>query len=176
MPTIDDDFLFSLPVPVLGFKSYADADHTALLIKLVSELTTIGLQVVVIRHVLSMTDQSAADEVCNELSGAGADHVLMVSGGSRQDSVREMENKLGQLSLDEMDIILLEGLAELPVARIELHRPSSGNRPIFPGDKSIIAVASDEYLQTNDLPLLNLGSTKEIAGYINRWLRDICRS
>ena len=34
----------------------------------------------------------------------------------------------------------------------------------------MVAIASDEDLETGDLPLLNLNAPEEVAGFINRWL------
>jgi len=33
-----------------------------------------------------------------------------------------------------------------------------------------VAIASDEVLETGELPLLNLNAVEEVAGFINRWL------
>jgi hypothetical protein len=53
---------------------------------------------------------------------------------------------------------------------VDLHRPVLGQKLIFPEDGSVIAVASDESLQTDSLPLLNLNEPEEVAGIINCWL------
>ena len=77
---------------------------------------------------------------------------------------------VGQLDLNNLDLVLVEGFRHLPFAKIELHRPATAKPLLFTEDPSIIAVASDEDVETGDLPLLNLNAVEEVAGFINRWL------
>ncbi len=77
---------------------------------------------------------------------------------------------IDKLDLDNIDLIMVEGFKHLPFSKIELHRPVMGKRLIFPGDRSVIAVASDRALETGELPLLNINEAEEVAGFINRWL------
>jgi molybdopterin-guanine dinucleotide biosynthesis protein len=76
------------------------------------------------------------------------------------------------IDLASIDLLLIDGTAPWCAVKIEIHRQSASNKLLFPEDKSIIAIASDEYLETGSLPLLNIDSPQEIAGYINRWLRQ----
>ena len=64
----------------------------------------------------------------------------------------------------------MEGFRHLPFAKIELHRPATEKPLLFTEDPLIIAVACDEDIETGDLPLLNLNTVEEVAGFINRWL------
>ena len=84
----------------------------------------------------------------------------------------KLSDLISQLDLENTDLILVEGYRHLPFPKIELHRPSIGKPLIFPDDASVIAVATDEKINTGDLPLLNLNATEEIAGFINRWLNN----
>lgn len=83
-----------------------------------------------------------------------------------------LDSLLAQLDPENIDMVLVDGFGHLPLARIELYRPSRGNSPVFANNRSIIAVASDEYLETGDLPLLNIDLPQEVAGYIKRWLQS----
>jgi molybdopterin-guanine dinucleotide biosynthesis protein MobB len=80
------------------------------------------------------------------------------------------EELVKKLDLENLDLIMVEGFKHLPFEKIELHRPSTGNSLIFTEDDSVIAIASDEDLETGGLPLLNINAPEEVAGFINRWL------
>jgi len=84
----------------------------------------------------------------------------------------ELAELVNKLDLENIDLVLVEGFKNEPFPKIELHRAAAGNKLLFPEDDSVIAVASDERLDTDGLPLLNLNVTEEVAGYINRWLND----
>ncbi len=112
-----------------------------------------------------------------ELRKAGAAQVLLAS-DKRTALVTEYEERvepdlmslIHKLDLENLDLVMVEGFKHLPFAKIELYRPATGNKLIFPNDKSVVAVASDEKFETGDLPLLDINVPEEVAGFINRWL------
>ena len=77
---------------------------------------------------------------------------------------------LKQLDTKHLDLVLVEGFRQLSIPKIELHRPAVQRPLLFPGDDHVIAVASDEVIETGSLPLLNLNEAEEVAGFINHWL------
>lgn len=79
---------------------------------------------------------------------------------------------VNKLNLGNIDLDVVEGFKNKSFPKIELHRAVTVNKLIFPEDDSVIAVASDESLDTGDLPLLNLNETEEVAGFINCWLNN----
>ncbi len=115
-----------------------------------------------------------------ELRKAGASQVLIAS-EKRLALVTEYEQPVkadlvglvNKLDLDNIDLVLVEGFKNKPFPKIEIHRAAAGSKLIFPKDNNVIAVASDERLDTGDLPLLNLNETEEVAGFINRWLNNV---
>ena len=56
--------------------------------------------------------------------------------------------------------------------KIELHRPSTGKPLIFPGDNSVIAVATDDSIVSGKLPMLNINVADEVMGFSKRWLES----
>ncbi len=67
------------------------------------------------------------------------------------------------------DLILVEGYKHDPIPRIEIHR-SGGDRPLlFPRDPHVIAVATDEPLQTK-LPQFGLDDAPAVAQFIREFL------
>ena len=166
-----------LKVPVLGFAAYSGTGKTTLLVKLLPLMKLQGLRVAMIKqtHHDFEIDKPGKDSFV--LRKAGADQTVLVS-GRRCAVITEYEEQkepdlfelINKLDLENIDLVMVEGFKHLPFAKIELHRPATGNDLIFPEDGSVIAVASDEDLQTGRLPLLNINEPEEVAGFINRWL------
>jgi len=168
-----------LPKPVLGFAAYSGTGKTSLLVRLLPLMKLQGLRVAMIKHAHHDFDIDSPGKDSFELRKAGADQVL-ISSDKRCALITEYEKcaepglgeLVNRLDMDAIDLVLVEGYRHLPFPKIELHRPSMGKPLIFPDDKYIIAVASDESLDTKGLPLLNLNVAEEIAGFINRWLNN----
>lgn len=165
--------------PVLGFAAYSGTGKTTLLVKLLPLMKLQGLRVAMIKHAHHDFDIDTPGKDSYELRKAGANQVLIVSDKrcalmTEFEETREPElgDLICRLDLENIDLVMVEGFRHLPFPKIELHRPSTAKQLIFPGDKSVIAVASDENIDTGNLPLLNLNQPEEVAGFINRWLHN----
>ena len=163
--------------PVLGFAAFSGTGKTTLLVKLLPLMKQQGLRIAMIKHAHHDFEFDTPGKDSFKLRKAGADQVLIASDKRYaliSDYPVQAEPELGglieRLDLERIDLVLVEGFRHLPFAKIELHRPSTGNRLIFPEDKSVIAVASDENLVTGNLPLLNINRPEEIIAFINHWL------
>jgi molybdopterin-guanine dinucleotide biosynthesis protein B len=64
-----------------------------------------------------------------------------------------------------VDLLLIEGFRDHPHPKIEVHRPSLGLPPIWPGRTDIAAVACDAKLHC-DRPLLDLNDPPAIAAWV----------
>lgn len=165
--------------PVLGFAAYSGTGKTTLLVRLLPLMKRQGLRVAMIKHAHHDFDIDTPGKDSFELRKAGADQVLIAS-DKRCAVMTEFgqlkEPELGELmrrlDLENIDLVMVEGFRHLPFPKIELHRPSTAKPLIFPDDRSVIAVATDENLDTGELPLLNLNEPEEVAGFINRWLNN----
>lgn len=172
-----NDHKLAFPKPVLGFAAYSGTGKTSLLVKLLPLMKLQGLRVAMIKHTHHDFDIDKPGKDSFELRKAGADQVLVAS-GRRMALMTEFEDStepdlaelVNALDLNNVDLVMVEGFRHVPFAKIELHRTVLGKPLIFPEDKSIIAIASDENINTGDLPLLNLNAPEEVAGFINRWL------
>lgn len=172
-----NDVKLVFPKPVLGFAAYSGTGKTTLLVKLLPLMKLQGLRVAMVKHTHHDFDIDKPGKDSYELRKAGAEQVLVASDKrmalmtefelSAEPDLVELVNKL---DLENVDLIMVEGFRHLPFAKIELHRPATGKPLIFPEDESIVAIASDEIIETDDLPLLNLNAVEEVAGFINRWL------
>lgn len=174
---VEGNMQMVFPKPVLGFAAYSGTGKTSLLVKLLPLMKLQGLRVAMIKHAHHDFDIDKPGKDSFELRKAGAGQVLIAS-VKRSALITEYEIQLepklndliDQLDLENTDLILVEGYRHLSFPKIELHRPSCGKPLIFTEDDSVVAVASDEKIDTGELPLLDLNATEEIAGFINRWL------
>ena len=165
--------------PVLGFAAYSGTGKTTLLVKLLPLMKLQGLRVALIKQTHHDFEIDKPGKDSFELRKAGADQVLL-SSGKRCAVITEYEDiiepdlseLINKLDLENIDLVMVEGFKHLPFSKIELHRPAMGKKLIFTDDDSVIAVASDENLATDDLPLLNINAPEEVAGFINRWLAN----
>ncbi len=176
MESIKDKQIF-FQKPVLGFAAYSGTGKTTLLVKLLPLMRLQGLRVAMIKQTHHDFEIDKPGKDSFELRKAGANQVLLAS-DKRCAVITEYEERketdlgelINKLDLENLDLVMVEGFKHLPFAKIELHRPVTGNKLIFPEDDSVIAVASDENLSTGSLPLLNINAPEEVAGFIKRWL------
>jgi len=164
-------------VPVLGFAAYSGTGKTTLLVKLLPLLKSQGLRVAMIKHTHHDFDIDKPGKDSYELRKAGANQVLVASDKRcalmteyEQQAEPDLLELINKLELEKVDLVLVEGFRHLEFPKIELHRPSTGKDLIFINDKTVLAVASDEDLDTGDLPLLNINEPEEVATYIYRWV------
>lgn len=163
--------------PVLGFAAYSGTGKTTLLVKLLPLLKAQGMRIAMIKHAHHDFDIDKPGKDSYALRKAGADQMLIASDKrwaliTESESVAEpkLEELINRLKLNEVDLVLVEGFRHLPFSKIELHRPSTGKDLIFTQDKNVIAVASDETLETGELPLLDINQPQLIAEFIYNWL------
>ncbi|MCK4704366.1 MAG: molybdopterin-guanine dinucleotide biosynthesis protein B [Gammaproteobacteria bacterium] len=163
-------------IPVLGFAAYSGTGKTTLLVKLLPLMKLQGLRVALIKHTHHDFDIDKPGKDSFELRKAGANQVLLASDKRSallteydQQKEPDIATLIDKLDLNNLDLVLVEGFRHLPFAKIELHRPATEKPLLFTEDRTIIAVASDENIETGGLPLLNINAPEEIAGFINRW-------
>lgn len=164
-------------VPVLGFAAYSGTGKTTLLVKLLPMMKQQGLRVAMIKHTHHDFDIDKPGKDSFVLRKAGANQVLVASDKRcalmteyEERSEPEMKQLIKKLDLEKIDLVLVEGFRRLLFPKIELHRPVTEKKLIYPEDESIIAIASDEKLETGDLPLLNINAPEEVMAFISHWL------
>ena len=160
--------------PVVGFAAYSGAGKTTLLKQLLPLLTERGVRIGMIKHAHHNFDIDIPGKDSYELRKAGASQMLVAS-ARREALVIEkaspsephLDNLMGRLNQDELDLILVEGFKQVAFPKIELHRPSVGKPALYPQDSSVIAVATDAALPApTDLPVLDINDPDAIAAFI----------
>ena len=154
----------------LGIAGYSGSGKTTLIEKLVPILVKAGLRVSLIKHAHHQfeVDQPGKDSYRHRQAGCSE---VLVSSSRRWVLMHELRGE-AEPALEEQlrhfsacDLVLVEGYKHDPIARIEVHR-AGGDRPLlFPRDPHVIAVATDEPLETK-LPQFGLDDAPAIARFI----------
>ena len=161
-------------IPILGFAAPSGTGKTSLLTTLIPLLKAQDLQIGVIKHSHHdfEIDQPGKDSYL--LCKAGATPVMLVS-RYRRAIISELPAESEVTLADQvvafpganLDLLLVEGFRQENYPKIELHRPSLGKALLYPNDPSIIAIATDQAIETpTDLPCLNLNDPAAIAAFI----------
>jgi molybdopterin-guanine dinucleotide biosynthesis protein B len=164
------------PIPLLGFAAWSGAGKTTLLKALLPLLRAHDLNIAVVKHAHHEFDTDLPGKDSYELRKAGANRVLVCS-HKRWALVVETDLKsdpklaemLRHLPQEGVELILVEGLKEEVMDKIEIHRPAL-NRPLLcANDPHIIAVAADAPVTLpRGLPLLPLNEPTVIVDFILR--------
>lgn len=167
----------SIHTPILGFAAYSGTGKTTLLRKLIPQLRAQGLRLAIVKHSHHDFEIDHPGKDSYELHHAGSMQTLITS-RYRSALIREhattedpdLSYSLQQLDLSQIDLVIVEGFRDDPqLTRIELHRPSLNKPLIYPQTHNIIAIASDEPLQTS-LPQLDLNRIGDICAFVLNWL------
>lgn len=155
---------------ILGIAGYSGSGKTTLIEKLVPILVKAGLRVSLIKHAHHQFDVDQPGKDSWRHREAGCTQVL-VSSSRRWALMNELrgepEPPLGeQLRLfAPCDLVLVEGYKHDPIPRIEVHRAAGRQPLLYPRDPHVIAVATDEALDTK-LPQFGLDDAPAIAKFI----------
>ncbi len=165
----------SLPdIPLVGFAAYSGTGKTTLLVSLLSIFNARGLRVGVVKHAHHTFEIDYPGKDSYELRKAGASQVLIGSRKrwaliteNRDEQDKALEYHVRNLDLDHLDLVLVEGFKPELIPKIELHRPVLGKDLLFPGDDSIIAIATDTDLEyKSNIPCFDLNKPENIAQFI----------
>jgi molybdopterin-guanine dinucleotide biosynthesis protein B len=155
---------------ILGIAGYSGSGKTTLIEKVVPILVEAGLRVSLVKHAHHAFEVDYPGKDSYRHRQAGCSEVL-VSSGRRWALMRELrgepEATLAELlkRFSPCDLVIVEGWKHDPIPRIEVHR-AGGDRPLLhPVDPFVVAVATDEPLDT-PLPQFQLDDAPAIARFI----------
>lgn len=159
---------------VFGFAGYSGSGKTTLIEQLIPRFTAKGLRVSLIKHTHHDFDLDQPGKDSWRHRQAGAQEVLL-TGGQRWALLHELRNdeqaSLAELCqrLSECDLLLVEGYKHEAIPKLEIHRPALGKLLLHPNDPNIVAIASDQPMNTL-LPGLDLNQPAQIATFILDYL------
>jgi molybdopterin-guanine dinucleotide biosynthesis protein B len=156
---------------IFGIVGKSGSGKTTLLETLIPVISKRGLNVSTIKHTHHQFDIDQPGKDSYRQREAGAKEVMLASSHRwallhelRGDEEPEIEDLIQHMS--DVDLVLIEGFKFNNHPKIEIHRPSYGREPLWPGDNTILAVASDEQLDALDRPLIDLNDVEAIADFI----------
>ena len=135
-------------------------------------LVSAGLRVSTVKHAHEGFDLDRPGKDSHRHREAGAREVMLAS-GTRWALLHENAGPEPSLPglltrLAPCDIVLVEGWKAHPYPKIEVHRPSLGQPPLWPGVPDMVAVASDAALPGCPHPVLPLNDPVTIATWLQQ--------
>ncbi len=160
--------------PVLGFAAYSGTGKTTLLSSVIPALRVHGLRVGLVKHAHHAFEPDLPGKDSHRLREAGAERVLVTSSRrwalfADEDQGQEpmLAPALRRLSMESLDLILVEGFKQESIPKIEIYRPSLGKPVHYLEDPNIIAVATDACLEiATNLPVLDINNVPEVADFV----------
>ena len=163
---------------IFGFAGYSGSGKTTLIEKLIPRFTARGLVVSLIKHTHHDFDVDQPGKDSYRHRQAGASEVLLTCDRRwvlmhelRGAPEPALETQLATLS--PCDLVLVEGFKQTPISKLEIHRPAHGRPPLWPENKSIVAVATDGRIDC-PLPVLDLNDADAIVQFILDYLDRPC--
>ncbi len=158
---------------VLGIAGWKNAGKTGLVERLIKEFGKRDISVSTIKHAhhAFAIDQRGTDS--DRHREAGASEVLVV-GGPRWALVHTQQGNerpdLAELlaRLSPVDLVLVEGFKTAPIAKIEVRRRAAGGRPLWPDDRTVVAIVSDHGIDGQSIPVFGIDEIAVIAGFISK--------
>src|SRR5512132_2787462 len=138
---------------VIGIAGYSGSGKTTLIEKVIPVLVGEGLRVSLIKHAHHEFDIDQPGKDSYRHRHAGCVEVLITSStrwalmhelrGAQEPSLEEQLKHLAPC-----DLVIVEGFKSLPIPKIEVHRRSGHTPLLYPEDPNVVAVVTDEPLDT----------------------------
>lgn len=161
---------------IFGFAGWSGSGKTTLIEKLIPEFNARGLRVSMIKRAHHNFDVDVPGKDSWRHRQAGCQEVL-VSSSNRWALMHELRGG-PELSLEECisrmsacDLLLVEGNKHSPLPKLEVWREANGKPLLHPGDPHVVAIASDNVLDTS-LPRYRLDDARGIADFILQNARE----
>ncbi|MBL8517530.1 MAG: molybdopterin-guanine dinucleotide biosynthesis protein B [Betaproteobacteria bacterium] len=158
----------------IAIAGYSGSGKTTLIEKVIPALVAEGLKVSLIKHAHHEFDIDQPGKDSWRHREAGASEVMVASRRRwalmhelRDEAEPALETLLTQMS--PCDLVLVEGWKFNALPKIEVHRKLAGKPLLFPDDRNVVAIATDESLAT-DLPQFALDDGVAVAQFIVRHL------
>ena len=159
---------------VIGIAGFSGSGKTTLIERVIPVLVAEGLRVSLVKHAHHEFDVDQPGKDSYRHRHAGCTEVL-VSSSTRWALMHELRGA-GEASLNEQirrlgpcDVVIVEGYKSEPIAKIEVHRRASHTPLIYPKDEHVVAIATDEPLDTF-LPQIDVDDPVAVARFIVKHL------
>ena len=159
---------------VIGIAGFSGSGKTTLIEKVIPLLVAQGLRVSLVKHAHHEFDVDQPGKDSHRHRHAGCAEVL-VSSSKRWALMHELrgaaEPALGEQlkHLSPCDLVIVEGYKSEAIPKIEVHRKASHAPLLYPDDRHIVALATDEPLETA-LPQIDIDDAAAVARFIVKHL------
>ena len=159
---------------IIGIAGYSGSGKTTLIEKVIPLLVAEGVRVALIKHAHHEFDVDQPGKDSYRHRHAGCSEVL-VSSSKRWALIHELRGAAEPSLQDQLkhlspcDVVLVEGYKGEPIPKIEVHRRDSHAPLLYTDDKNVVAIATDEPLDTF-LPQLDLNDPAAVARFIVKHL------
>ncbi|MFM2480050.1 molybdopterin-guanine dinucleotide biosynthesis protein B [Celerinatantimonas sp. YJH-8] len=156
------------PKPVIGLAGYSGAGKTTLLCQLVEIITAKGFNVAVIKHSHHQIELDKPGKDSYRIKHSGARQLLLSCPNqvilfAQQRNHDSVESQLARLQWSEIDLVLVEGYRHSAIPKFEIHRPALQKPLLADQDPHIFAIATNEPLSPQSLPIWPLDDAEYIA-------------
>jgi len=155
---------------IFGFAGFSGSGKTTLIEQLIPLFVARGLRVSLVKHAHHNFDVDQPGKDSYRHRRAGASEVLVTS--SRRWVLMHELRGAPEPAMEEVirhvspcDLLLVEGFKHAAIPKLEVFRKSVGESPLHPHDSHIVAVATDESLQTS-LPVLDLNRPESVCEFV----------
>ena len=155
---------------IFGFAGYSGSGKTTLIERLIPLFTARGLRIALIKHAHHTFDVDQPGKDSYRHRYAGCSEVLVTS--SRRWVLMHELRGAPEPGLSEhiehlspCDLVLVEGFKREAIPKLEIYRAAVGEPLLNPHDRHIVAIASDQRLDTG-LPQYDLNDIAGIGGCI----------
>jgi molybdopterin-guanine dinucleotide biosynthesis protein B len=155
---------------IFGFAGWSGSGKTTLIEQIIPRLVERGLTVSLVKHAHHRADFDQPGKDSYRHRRAGCSEVLVTS-STRWALMHELRGA-GEPSLKDQlkhlspcDLVVVEGYKSEAIPKIEVHRRTGHTPLLYPQDPNVIAVATDEPLDTQ-LPQLDVDDPQAVARFI----------
>lgn len=155
---------------IFGFAGWSGSGKTTLIEKLIPLFVQGGIKVSLIKHAHHSFDVDQPGKDSWRHRHAGASEVLVTSSkrwvlmhelrGAPEPGFAELAGRVSPC-----DLLLVEGFKREKLPKLEVYRAVTGEPLLHPQDPDIVAVASDQPLETK-MPRLDLNDAPAIASFV----------
>lgn len=161
---------------ILGVVAPSGAGKTTLLERVIPVLRTHGLRVAALKHSHHHVELDQPGKDSFRLRHAGAEATLLASpiGWTLMvDGQDEFATLIDVFTaLQRFDLVLVEGLRDATIARLEVYRAALGQAPRFLQDANIIAIAAEGLAEPAPIPVLDLNNPQAVAEFILAYIEN----
>ena len=157
---------------VFGFAGWSGSGKTTLIEKLIPLFVARGLKVSLVKHAHHSFDVDQPGKDSYRHRHAGCSEVLVTS-SKRWVLMHELrgapEPDFAELlkRVSPCDLLIVEGFKREKLPKLEVYRASVGESLLHPQDPDIVAVVSDQRVETR-LPQFDLNDAPAIANFVLR--------